>query len=46
MAKPEKSTTRRRRIRTEDAGRTSRVKIQKTGRKQMIRQTGRRRGGR
>jgi len=43
---PQKRVTRRRRIRSEAAKRAARVKIQKTDRKQTIRQVGRRRGGR
>jgi hypothetical protein len=42
---PEKSTTRRRRLRAEAAKRLAMVRIQKTERKQMVRQSGRRRGG-
>jgi hypothetical protein len=42
----EKSMTRRRRLAREAAKRAARVRIQKTGRKQMVRQSGRRRGGR
>lgn len=43
---PQKRVARRRRIRSEAAKRAARVKIQKTDRKQTIRQVGRRRGGR